>query len=99
MPFALMSPRAIGRMGSLKRDNAIGLSSGTACLTISEEVRCGVHRTPLAMGMRTPRPHRSRPPVVAGATFAKDDKLGVDLVAPVPTGAKCVTPTYRAAGR
>jgi hypothetical protein len=41
----------------------------------------------------------SRPPVVAGAMFAKDDKLGVDLVAPVPTGAKCFTPPYRAAGR
>jgi hypothetical protein len=35
---------------------------------------------------------------VASATFAKDDKLGVDLVAPVPTGAKCVAPAHRAAG-
>jgi hypothetical protein len=36
---------------------------------------------------------------VAGAAFAKDDELGIDLIAPVPTGANCVTPAHRAAGR
>jgi hypothetical protein len=206
MPFARMSPRAIGRMGSLKRDDAIRLSSGTACLTISERVRCGPiefrHGVPhdiregamrrasnsirdghanasspprqissantnssqiphrwivnpdgncLRGGMavvrnrpsKGPQPNRagasawidvgvgervsihmianslqrgmfrlmcawgltraycpapcSRHPVVAGATFAKDDKLGVDPITPVPTGANCVTPADRAA--
>jgi hypothetical protein len=30
--------------------------------------------------------------VAGAATFAKDDKLGVDLIVPVPTDANCVTP-------